>query len=141
MDEEVEHYNRTKSPFCVAYVDINHLKRINDSYGHRVGDTVLKKVASIIKRSTGPGGFSCRYGGDIFVMVFPGISLAEGIQRAEHIRQEVEDLKFREGFNTTVSIGVDEFRGGTWEDLFHNVNMYAFVASKQGGNRVGHPEI
>lgn len=141
LDEEIERYNRTKSPFCVAYVDIDRLKRVNDAFGHNVGYTVLKKVASIIKQSTGPNGFACRYGGDEFVLLFPGISLLEGIQIVENIRKKVEELKFPEGIHITVSIGIDEFQGGTADDILRNVNEYEFIAGKQGGNRVCHREI
>jgi diguanylate cyclase (GGDEF)-like protein len=76
------------SNFCIAMLDVDHFKRFNDTYGHDVGDEVLKLVASRIRR-IGGGGTAYRYGGEEFCIVFPRRSLDESLVYLEHVREEI----------------------------------------------------
>jgi diguanylate cyclase (GGDEF)-like protein len=76
------------SNFCIAMLDIDHFKRFNDTYGHDVGDEVLKLVASRIRR-IGGGGTAYRYGGEEFCIVFPRRGLDESLGCLERVREEI----------------------------------------------------
>jgi len=141
LNEDIERFNLDQKPFCMTWLNIDHFKTVNDTFGHVLGDGVLKVLAQIIKQATGPSGFVCRYGGDNFAMIFPGYSLVEGIEKAEMIRKTVEEHKFDQGVHISVSIGVGEYNGGTVEVFFTEVDRYAYMAKHDGRNRVCHPEI
>ncbi len=78
--------------YVIAMLDVDHFKRVNDTYGHDVGDQVLKMVAGKI-RSVVSGGKPYRYGGEEFAMVFPGKTLADVIPRLEDVRRTVADYR------------------------------------------------
>ena len=107
---EVERASRYGRPFSVAFVDIDHFKAINDTYGHAVGDIVLKAVAQTIKanlRSTDTIG---RYGGEEFMLLLSETDVEDAAGLAEKLRQLIERLQFAvEGnpkLTVTVSIGI-----------------------------------
>jgi diguanylate cyclase (GGDEF)-like protein len=83
-----------KAPFSVAVVDIDHFKNFNDTYGHETGDHVLRMVASRLARVSG-GGQAYRAGGEEFVILFPGITLADVLPHLELLRSEIESASFR----------------------------------------------
>ena len=85
---------KLRHPYCIAGVDIDHFKRINDTYGHDTGDQVLRLVASRLARVTG-GGQSFRVGGEEFTILFPGRSAKEVADHLELLRMEVESTSFR----------------------------------------------
>jgi diguanylate cyclase (GGDEF)-like protein len=74
--------------FTIAMVDVDHFKRFNDTYGHDVGDEVLKLVASRLRRVQG-GGTAYRYGGEEFCIVFPRKSVEDAVEPLEHVREEI----------------------------------------------------
>ncbi len=74
--------------FTIAMVDVDHFKRFNDTYGHDVGDEVLKLVASRIRRVQG-GGTAYRYGGEEFCIVFPRKTVEDAVEPLEHVREEI----------------------------------------------------
>jgi diguanylate cyclase (GGDEF)-like protein len=83
-----------KAPFSVAVVDIDHFKKFNDTYGHDTGDHVLRMVASRLARVSG-GGQAYRVGGEEFVILFPGVTLADALPHLELLRTEIESTSFR----------------------------------------------
>jgi diguanylate cyclase (GGDEF)-like protein len=103
---------RSGSPLALAMIDIDHFKRMNDTYGHQMGDTCLIAVASTLKALMGrPHDLVARYGGEEFLCVFPDTDLAGVQAKAEELRQAVQALRIpNEGVNATmvvtISIGV-----------------------------------
>ena len=92
--------------------DIDHFKKINDSYGHPTGDEVLRRVAAILKASARKIDIVARYGGEEFALVLEGTDRAGARQLAERIRQEVETQSFpssKGSFKATLSIGVASY--------------------------------
>jgi diguanylate cyclase (GGDEF)-like protein len=102
---------RTAIPTAIIMIDIDDFKRINDSYGHLVGDIVLKEIAKVIKNSIRASDQVFRYGGEEFTVVLPQTQLDEAIKVAERIRRNIELhqlCKFNENnhISVTASLGV-----------------------------------
>ena len=83
-----------RDPYAIAAVDIDHFKQFNDTYGHDIGDQVLKMVAACLSRVTG-GGQAYRCGGEEFTILFPGKTTAEVVDHLERLRTTVEFTEFR----------------------------------------------
>ncbi|MCF2947543.1 GGDEF domain-containing protein [Paraglaciecola aquimarina] len=96
--------------FCLLLMDLDHFKKINDSYGHIVGDNTLSLVASLIKAKIRPNDILARYGGEEFVLLLPETNLEQAKELAESIRQAVESLKIplsnTDNTSCTLSIGL-----------------------------------
>ncbi len=114
-----EELMKLSGSYVIAMVDIDFFKKFNDTYGHDVGDAVLRLVASVMKDITG-GGKAFRYGGEEFTVIFPGISIAEAIPHLEQLRQSVSQTGYTPLANSdnkksaqkqlfvTISIGLAE---------------------------------
>jgi diguanylate cyclase (GGDEF)-like protein len=89
LDETVAAAHAGGRPMCVAFVDIDHFKAINDGHGHQVGDTCLKLVALRVRNQLRARDLLGRYGGDEMLVVMPDTTLAEGLQRAERLRETI----------------------------------------------------
>jgi len=122
-------------------IDIDHFKQINDIYGHSAGDTVLKKIAYILRNNTGKANAVCRYGGDEFAVISSIGDLERAIERAERFRRIVEDTRFifdKHVVNVTISLGVAVWRKGmtTALDLINAADKALYISKKNGKNRV-----
>lgn len=104
IKKELRILKRTKTSLCLALIDIDDFKNVNDTSGHSAGDEVLREVASILERNTREIDTVIRWGGDEFVIIFPKIDLAGASIIAERLRAEVEkNCKCSE---TTISVGI-----------------------------------
>ena len=107
---EVERASRYERPLCVAFVDIDHFKMVNDSYGHESGDVVLRGVAQIIAGNLRTSDLIGRYGGEEFMLILTETSVEEGAALAEKLRTLVEGAHFAVETNprlsVTISIGI-----------------------------------
>lgn len=131
-------YNRALS---VIMLDIDFFKKINDTYGHDVGDNVLKGVAEILMRHVRTHDVAARFGGEEFVMLLPETSLGGAVVVAERIRTAVENVDFNSAgcrHNVTISIGVAEYLGdGTdVEEVIKKADEALYKAKSSGRNRV-----
>ncbi|WP_228743573.1 diguanylate cyclase [Marinobacter sp. F4218] len=100
---------RNNRDICVAMIDIDHFKMINDQYGHATGDRILRKIAKVLDSSRRQGDLLARWGGEEFVLLLPETDLPEACNVAERLRQNVEALTIREGadiLQCTISVGV-----------------------------------
>ena len=128
-------------PVGVIMLDIDNFKRINDTYGHDVGDLVLKKLAEIIKRNLRRNDYVIRYGGEEFLILLPGTSIEETYLVAEKIRKAVESATVKVGdkeIKFTISLGVSEIYPHD-RDLFEAIkraDQKLYVAKRKGKNRV-----
>ncbi|HEX7479247.1 MAG TPA: GGDEF domain-containing protein [Polyangiales bacterium] len=100
-------------PMCVAMLDIDHFKRVNDTYGHLAGDVVLAAVAKAIRARLRPTDFVARYGGEEFIVVFPNTARAGARVAAERLREFIGQLSFEHPglalpSSVTVSVGLSE---------------------------------
>ncbi len=88
-----EKFQSISGLYTVAMLDVDHFKKFNDTYGHDTGDAVLRMIAFKMKKVAG-GGFSYRYGGEEFVVVFPGKSMSEAETHLENLRKTIADMPF-----------------------------------------------
>ena len=106
---ELSHAARYKEPITFIMIDVDHFKQMNDTYGHLIGDELLKDVAKQIKFSVRDADITARYGGEEFLVVCPNTDLPGGQVLAERIRENVENVEFLlEGniMHVTVSLGI-----------------------------------
>ena len=129
-------------PFCLMLIDIDYFKRINDSYGHVMGDRALVLVATVLANHIRPMDMLTRYGGEEFALGLPNTDLDEAFAVAERLRRAVEflSLPFRMGEplpHLTVSIGIARLQAGQTLEALVAVADAALYRAKDGGrNRV-----
>jgi len=132
---------RFSKPLSILLCDIDHFKRVNDTYGHDVGDQVIKGFAGALREVKRDVDVVARIGGEEFVFLCEETTDKGGLQLAERIRGELEAMRFftdQGEFQVTSSVGVATFpaAGQDWESLFKSADE-ALYASKRGGrNRV-----
>ncbi|HEY0221001.1 MAG TPA: GGDEF domain-containing protein [Candidatus Paceibacterota bacterium] len=139
-----EHLAKRKDWFgfknlSVLFFDIDHFKKINDTYGHDVGDKALKEVAKVIKTTVSGGDTVARWGGEEIVSSLLGASEADAKTKAELIRKNVEKINFADvpDLKVTVSIGISSnFDGATINDLIKNADKALYRAKQTGRNKV-----
>ncbi|MFZ5632136.1 MAG: GGDEF domain-containing protein [Bacillota bacterium] len=140
LDRYLEKVAGKMNPMSVIMVDIDHFKKINDTYGHAAGDMVLQHFASVVKGSVRPADFLGRYGGEEF-MVICGAELEEAAEIAERVRQVVSETPVKVSDNQTVavtaSMGVAEYRtGDTMETMVQRADEALYRAKQDGRNMV-----
>lgn len=141
FDEMVVHERQRavqeKAPFSLIMLDIDHFKKVNDRFGHSVGDQVLLQLSRLIRGLIRHGDLLIRWGGEEFLILLPTTQLEEAGPFAERIRQEVEQEQFKGAGSVTISLGVGQFRGGDSTDsLLKRVDNALYLAKQQGRNRV-----
>ena len=135
-------------PLSLVMIDIDHFKRVNDTFGHPEGDKVLCEIASLLKNSIRKQDMVARYGGEEFVLILPGAALEESTMIAERIRRLAEKTKVQIGkvqLNLTMSLGISNFpmhRPKSKEELVRMADLALYEAKRGGRNRVCifHPE-
>lgn len=137
LGSEIERSTRYKNELSVVLFDIDHFKSINDSFGHDVGDAVLKRVASKVQASLRSVDVLGRWGGEEFLMI-----LAEtDLKNAQHVAESVRRLIELEGFGVprpvTISAGVSSFQqGDDSASLIKRADIAVYEAKREGRNRV-----
>jgi diguanylate cyclase len=140
MEDEVERFRRFGQPICLATCDIDHFKRINDSYGHRAGDKVLQVVAESFAASVRSTDFVARYGGEEFVFILPGSTLDDAQNLMNRIREKVSEVGFHfrgTPVSVTISCGLTALRtDDSTDDAFDRADKAMYQAKDAGRNRV-----
>jgi diguanylate cyclase (GGDEF)-like protein len=138
---EVERASRYERPLCVAFVDIDHFKTVNDTYGHAAGDTVLRGVAQTIAENLRTSDLIGRYGGEEFMLILTETNMEEGATLSEKLRVLVERLRFSiEGnpaLSVTISIGIVGGSGQQlrMENLVRDADAAMYSAKSLGRNQ------
>ncbi len=141
MSEYLEDAKESGEKFAVAMIDIDHFKKINDTYGHDVGDQVIVTLADILRSSTSPRDIVARFGGEEFCIVLKNINRYSAQDIIERIRSEVESYSFcvdKDNYiKFTISIGAvvhnDE---DTLEESISEADMMLYKAKNGGRNQV-----
>ena len=141
FDREFARAKRENYPLSVMMIDLDHFKEINDTYGHQVGDEVLVSLGNLLQRSIRQGDIACRYGGDEFLIIMPGIHEEDAEQRAETLRHEVKNIPInssKEKAFVTVSIGIAVYpkHGNDLDHIVKASDDALYEAKHAGRNRV-----
>jgi diguanylate cyclase (GGDEF)-like protein len=130
------------TPLSLVMVDIDHFKKVNDTFGHTEGDKVLCEIAALLKTSVRKKDTVARYGGEEFILILPEAGLEESSMIAERIRRLAENTRFEVGqaqINLTVSLGIASFpshRARSKEELIKMADQALYDAKRGGRNRV-----
>jgi diguanylate cyclase (GGDEF)-like protein len=140
IEHEKERTARLGSLFCLCLLDIDLFKRINDTYGHSAGDTVLRDFALAVQRQIRESDSFGRYGGEEFLLMLPETTIDEAMVLTERVRLSIENLRFHDisaQLHVTVSMGLAEFRSG--ESIAQTVaraDEALYMAKASGRNRI-----
>ncbi len=135
--EEVKFANKYGSPVSLIYFDLNFFKRVNDTYGHAYGDSVLKEIAAIVNNLLRKSDIFARWGGDEFAIVMPNTSLLGAEIAAEKIRVAILEIDHPTVGLVSASIGVGEYKlGESSEAWFKRVDKALYYAKADKENSV-----
>lgn len=130
-------FRRNKSPVSLLILDIDHFKRINDTYGHIVGDQILVDLSKLLRGTTRPTESVYRYGGEEFVLVAEQTALDAAANLAENLRRRIERQLFTADIRLTVSIGVAQLHiKEDWEACLNRADKALYGAKQHGRNQV-----
>jgi len=135
LDAALALLQETRQPYSVLALDIDHFKRVNDTFGHDAGDEALKQVAATLKQHSRGEDLACRSGGEEFILLLPdtALDIAGGI--AERIRNAIEATEVPGVGHLTISIGV-AYGGGEPDAMLKRADERLYQAKQTGRNRV-----
>lgn len=141
LTEQLELAKQDDTPLSVALFDIDKFKLLNDNYGHLLGDEVLKALSHILKSACRPGEIVARYGGEEFIMILPGLDNNTAYQRANEIRECLEQSYLSSGLPkdkpVTISGGVATYAAGLNEEkLVSMADENLYKAKENGRNQI-----
>lgn len=143
LETEVSRASRYNRVVSLLMIDIDEFKRYNDTYGHPAGDVVLKKLGSVLKKSSRNYDYVARYGGEEFAVIVPEVGADSARRMAERIRSLVEETEFEgedimPGGHLTISLGVASYpmQASTAAELVERSDQALYRAKKDGKNRV-----
>jgi len=140
ISESIFHLaKRNHSKFSILMLDIDNFKRINDTYGHKVGDDVIVALSNVLQQHSRSSDIVCRFGGEEFILLLPDTDKEGAFVIAQKIRKLVEELKVADGISFRVSIGVSELdieNDRTIEDVIKRADDALYSAKNSGKNRV-----
>ena len=129
--------HRIENDLSLLVLDIDHFKKVNDTYGHDVGDSVLRELSSCVQTMTQAGDTLARWGGEEFVCLLPDTDAKEAAAVAERMRARVANVSFAYAGHVTISVGVSAARpDDTPESLFRRADKALYHAKKDGRYQV-----
>lgn len=142
--ERFDHYwnvaKKQQKPLSCIMIDNDHFKLVNDTYGHQVGDDVLRAVSALLRKEFSETGLVCRFGGEEFCVVLPDHDAKMARRLAEHVRKKIEVLQIESlpELRISASLGVSDlsYEAEDPQDLLNQADMCLYVAKRQGRNRV-----
>lgn len=140
LEKQIAISHHDETPLCLMMADIDHFKTINDKFGHRTGDAVLRQFAELLGGMIRSTDLVARYGGEEFAIVLPRAPLGNAYEIAERIRKTVEsrvwDNPDKIELSLTSSFGIADIRDGeTATDLINRADQMLYEAKKRGRNR------
>jgi diguanylate cyclase (GGDEF)-like protein len=143
LELEIKRAERKQTPIALLMLDIDHFKLLNDTYGHHVGDQVLRDISAVLIKELREVDTAARYGGEEFVIVLPETNTAGAMLVANRTRRGVEQAKFFAGSprkveHLTISIGVSIFEqdAQTKRELIESADAALYAAKSKGRNQV-----
>jgi len=137
FEREINRYNRYGQEFCIILMDIDFFKRVNDTYGHNIGDEVLIDVGKILREQIREVDIVARWGGEEFIVLITAGINNGGTLLAERIRQAIEHHKFPEVGQVTMSLGITEVEDkDTLSAITARADQALYIAKDSGRNQV-----
>lgn len=141
ISDELKRYARYKKPFSAVIFDVDHFKKVNDNFGHAIGDRCLKEIIKRVKPILRECDLLARFGGEEFTVILPETESSGAAKVAEKLRRVVAGIEFihkEERVNITISLGVTEVKATdeTDESLFVRMDTALYEAKAGGRNRV-----
>jgi two-component system cell cycle response regulator len=143
LAEELARSERNQRSFCLALVDIDHFKKVNDAFGHAEGDAALVSVARALRQGLRKSDVVARYGGEEFVVLLPETLASDGVVKLDALRARIEGTTVPAGsahvpLTLTVSMGISSWPGDgrTAEALLDRADLRLYEAKRRGRNRV-----
>src|SRR4030042_1188309 len=147
LAKEMERTRRTGFPTGLIMVDLDHFKKVNDTYGHQVGDRALRWVSRLWEEKIRRLDIPCRYGGEEFAVILPGTRLPQAVALAQRLRPTLAAGVFPLGnglaLSLTASLGVDGYAAQenlTIEGFIRRADRFLLEAKARGRNLVRHRE-
>jgi diguanylate cyclase (GGDEF)-like protein len=133
-----DHRHGSLDSLALFFIDLDHFKRINDTFGHDVGDEVLKRVSACIQETLRDSDLVCRWGGEEIVVALPGLSNSGAIKVAEKVRKAIDRLTFSTTeLRVTISVGVAAtVLRMSQSELITQADQAVYKAKVNGRNRV-----
>ncbi|MGE7020698.1 sensor domain-containing diguanylate cyclase [Solibacillus cecembensis] len=143
FQEKIESYVNTfekkRQIFSLCILDIDFFKKVNDTFGHIVGDVVLRKLAELLKTALRPQDFLARYGGEEFVIIFPNANEIEALNMAQFLNKMVQQANWSEVGSLTISLGVATCeKKCTITSLIAAADEALYASKRNGRNRATH---
>lgn len=141
LEEEIGRASRYASPLSLLMIDIDYFKKVNDTYGHPSGDTILRSIGAIILQELRISDLAARYGGEEMTVILPETGSSNAFTFAERIREKIHEFPMTvlagETVHVTVSIGVASFPGDAndREGLIDTADQALYFAKEKGRNR------
>ncbi len=141
---EMDRSKRSGIPTCLVLIDLDHFKLINDTYGHEIGNVVLKQVASILLSEVRTTDVVCRYGGEEFAIIFPETHLNLAVKVADRIREMIAFTPVEStagDIHVTASMGASVYMKASilsLEEFIDSVDKYLYEAKQSGRNCICH---
>ncbi len=140
MEIEWQRHKREQTQLCIAILDLDRFKNINDSFGHAAGDRVLQKFGQVLQKQSRPYDLIGRFGGEEFVVMFPNTSIDDAKKICERFRTTLESEEFAisdRSINVTVSIGLasDHKNTTSYTDVLNKADEALYKAKGSGRNR------
>lgn len=137
IEQEIIKVKRYGSPLSVIMFDIDHFKKVNDSYGHKIGDEVLKAISFNVKERIRQTDYLGRWGGEEFIIALPNTGQDEAVMLAENLRKIIEKTRLEQGVSVTASFGVlAASKEDDVDSVFSKVDGLMYQAKTQGRNKV-----
>ncbi|WP_321393583.1 GGDEF domain-containing protein [uncultured Desulfuromusa sp.] len=149
LEQEIERTQRSGQPTSLIMLDIDFFKKVNDQWGHEVGNQALIHLSSLLQQTIRKLDIPCRYGGEEFAVILPDTTLTASVPVAERIRQGIEKAPLEVAgklLKMTVSLGIATFNETgqqkvTVAELVKQADEYLYQAKESGRNRVCHATL
>ncbi len=147
LEQEIERTQRSGQPTSLIMIDIDFFKKINDQWGHEVGNQALIHLSRLLQQIVRKLDIPCRYGGEEFAVILPDTHLAACLPVAERIRQGIEKSPLTvagQPLPMTVSLGISTYtdkQKTTVEDLVAQADQYLYQAKESGRNCICHAQL
>ncbi len=147
LEQEMERTQRSGQPTSLIMLDIDHFKKVNDQWGHEVGNQALVHIAQLMLQTVRRLDIPCRYGGEEFAVILPNTELAAGIPVAERLRRTIAKtplLVAEKKLELTASLGIGSYLLGeqvSLDELVQRADQYLYQAKEEGRNCVRHADL